>query len=525
MLARSIETGLGNFRMMTLDDPQHNEILRYVSIDREDLRDNPNWVQSAGLASQGRYLFPSVITSDGNAKGAFENANGILKELQSGKSLLSKRGLSRSFAPTTAKFNQNGRASLSEPNGTLFEAACSVIATLTPIKPAAWVNQRNTGIYPDLPLNETNDDLYEFVSLFEDMTLNKNDDLMQCKLPKKAEDIAPGKTARKTKKETATSAPKSDYRRPRLHNGNYPSAPRDAEMFGTAGLLGAIGRWAHESKQIERGRRVLKSLKGCPLYVINYDVILQAQFHHRVIRLAEENQLSDIVNALTFETRLYGEMEQNRIGWDSPARKLFAFHAARFLQTFTEPAFQDFLSIRVEYPATLYPLFEEYFMHNKQSNVTKEIVDAACALGRWINNAAYHAAKKEIQDEDGMKSSPDQMRQKIGQRKARILVALDGMAMGARTSTALISSIMRETGMLTPVDAPNEVLPFLKASGIDEENGGLGLDTTRQLLMTYMRVKGGYDAGERGVLLSSDGTNADEEEQDASSALMQDEGE
>ena len=522
MLARTLESGLGNFRMTTLNDPLNDEALQYIPIAFDDLTSNPTWVQSAGLAVQGIYLFPSVITIDGKAQGTFDKAFEMLTALRSGKSLFTKTGFSRSFAPTTAKFNQNARASLSEPTGTLFEAVCSAIATLTPIKPAAWINQRNTGIYPDLPLDEMNDALYGFVSLFEEMSLNENDNLMLCKMPKKAAiSVDPAKPARKAKKEKPGVAPKSEYKRPRLHNGNYPFAPRDAETFGTAGLLGAIGRWAHSNKDLERGRIVLESLVDCPLYVVNYDTILQAQFHHSIIHLAQENRLSDIVEALTFDTRLYGEIEQNRVNWDSPARKMFAFHAARFLQTFSKPAFRDFLSIRVEYPSALSPLFQEYFMNVKQSNITQEIVDAACALGQWINQAAYQAAKKQVEEEDKNKQTPDRIRQ----RKARILVALDGMAMGARTPTALTSSIMRETGMLTPYDAPNTVLPFLKASGIGEEHGGLSMETTRQLLMTYMRVQGSYDSTEHTSKQQSSKADPPEDESGSSSAAQQDEGE
>ena len=129
----------------------------------------------------------------------------------------------------------------------------------------------------------------------------------------------------------------------------------------------------------------------------------------------------------------------------------------------------------------------------EKNGVPTEIVHAARALGHWINLAAYRAAKEEV--EKDKKAIAVQTDKKIQQHKAKILVALDSMAMGARTPAALTSSIMRETGMLANAattgeklmfgDAPQEALPFLDAT-ID---GTISLETARQLLMTYMRVR------------------------------------
>jgi hypothetical protein len=487
VLAEALEYGLGYFRMMTMDTPQLVQTLEYRPIAYDDLKQDATLVQSSGLAAKGKFLYPSVVTIDGNAKGTFENAVAMIKDLRANKPLLSRYDFSRSFAPTTAKINQNGKASLSEPPGTLFESACSAIATITHIKPAAWIGQKNSAIYPDLPLNEDNDALWQFILLFEEMFTSETSHLMQCTLPKKPATIDSSAGARAKVK---TTAPKSEYKRPNLYRGNYPFAPRDAEAFGPAGLLGAIGRWAHSKGQVERGRRVLASLKNCPLYVVNYEAITQAQFDHHVIKLAQENQLSEIVHALTFDTRLYTEIEDDRPIWDAPARKLFAIFAGRFLQTFDAPAFRDFLSTRAEYSPALNPMFNEFFVSQLQEvfmsqTVAAEIVNAARELGRWINRSAYYAAKKEVEDE-GKNDSPDQRERKIRQQKAKILVALDSIAMGAREPTAMMGSIMRETGMLTQTDAPTEALPFIDAVNIGDP---LNMATARQLLMTYMRVR------------------------------------
>lgn len=241
LLREALEAILGSFRMMTFDKPDLVDTLEYRNVAYDDLQQNASWVQSSGLAAKGMYLFPSVITTDGGAKGTYDNAIAMIQRLQMGKSLLSRYDFSRSFAPTTSKINQNGKASLTEPPGTLFEAACSAVATLTHLKAAAWMGQKNTAIYPDLPLNEQNDALWQFVRLFEEMVSSETSGLMLCKLPSKP--TSSTTTKAKNSKKTESAAPKSEYRRPKLHYGNYPHAPqRENEVFGTAGLLGAIGR-------------------------------------------------------------------------------------------------------------------------------------------------------------------------------------------------------------------------------------------------------------------------------------------
>lgn len=483
LLSRTLDSSLSNFRMRTLDKPELVETLEYRNIDYSDLQKDALLVGSPGLAGRGIYLFPSVITLDSKASDTYKNAVAMVKELREGKSLLSRTTFSRSFAPTTAKINQNGRASLSEPPGTLFEAVCSAIATLTPLKPAAWVGMRNTAIYPDLPLDEQHDSLWQFVRLFEEMVKQETSGLMTCKLPKKLEVAVKAATKQKaSSKKPESTKPKSEYRRPRLHSGNYPFAPqRESEAFGSAGLLGAIGRWAHSRGQLERGEKVLASLEKCPLYIVSYDAITLTQFGHHVIKLARENRLSLIVQSLTYDTRLYTEIEDDRPSWELPARKLFAFFAGRFLQSFDAPAYRDFLSTRAEYAPALYPLFEEYFMSQQ---VPADIVHAARALGQWINQAAYYAAREEIEKDKALNLKDKET--KIRKQKAKILVALDSMAMGARDATSMMGSIMRETGMLTTNDAPPEVLPFIDAVCIGDP---IGMDTARQLLMTYMRVR------------------------------------
>lgn len=480
-LAEAIETGLGNFRLATDDNPQIAETLRFRVLPFTQLQQDKRLVQSAGLASQGKYLAPSIVTTDGDAKSTFDNATKIIKELRANEALDSNFTFSRSFAPTTAKIN-NGKSSQSPPKGSLLEAACSVITTLTHRKPSAWVKMRNTVIIPDLPLVEMRD----FIALFQTMmnvTLDGN--LYEAKLPPKpsSTDTSPKK---KPKKSNDESAPKSEYRRPRLFNGNYPFAPRNA-AFGAAGLLAAIGRWAIQANETAWARRVLESIAGTeaqpsrPLYIISYDSISQIQFTHYIVNLSMSGKLSQMIDALTRETMLYADFESSK-----PSRyssnfetnyKLFDLMASRFLQLFTLPAFRDFLATRAEYPQDVQPIFQEYFMNARKIN--KEIVESARSLGQWLNRTAYIVADSEVKPDTAERSK------KVHKEKAKILVEFESAAMSAKTPQDMLHRISTRAGRLLQRDAPAEATRFYDATN----SGEIEPEDALHLLIAYLRLR------------------------------------
>ena len=135
-LIYSIEVGLENFRMKTNDSPAYTCLLKFAPIPFADLISNQTLVGSSGLADKGIYIFPTVLTTDLQVKKAFASATSILTQLRDQRQLSEKVTFSRSFAPTTAKIN-NKKSSQSAPKGTLLEAACALVTTLTPCKPAA----------------------------------------------------------------------------------------------------------------------------------------------------------------------------------------------------------------------------------------------------------------------------------------------------------------------------------------------------------------------------------------------------
>jgi len=484
MLAQTLETGLNHFRLMTTDDPTISETLRFVAVPLIELQRDAKLVRSAGLAAQGKYLAPSVVTTDGDAKGSYENVVAIIEGLRSEKDLQSAFVFSRSFAPTTAKIN-NGKSSQSPPKGSLLEAACCAIATSTPNKPAAWIEGRNTVIVPDLPLEE----LRDFIELFENMMgSNLDGNLYEAKLktlPAGQPDKKPVKRMKKNEGEGEEKA-KSEYRRPRIFNGNYPFAPRQA-AFGAAGLLAAIGRWGVEANQTPWAEKVLTSIAGTeerpgrPLYIVSYDDISQTQFTHHIVGLASAGELSRIIDALTFETQILSEIEGGR-RFDSPAYKLFYLMAGRFLQLFTRAAFRDFLATRAEYAPAIKPLFEVYFM--QATKIPKDIVESARELGQWLNSTAYFVAKAEVKKTEAQPLSRED-KARIQKEKAKILVEFESAAMSAKTPLDMLHRISTRAGRLLQQDAPAKATRYMDAAA----SGEIEPQDALHLLVAYLRLR------------------------------------
>lgn len=468
-LVRAIEAGLGKFRMRTWNNSLHDKVLCFEPIKLGELADKPQLVQSAGLAAQGIYLFPTLVTTDGGAKDTFRNAQEVIKLLQCSTPLSATFILSRSFAPTTAKIN-NGTASQSPPPGTILEAACAVITTVTHLKPAAWPGV-NTVIIPDLTLPQ----LREFIAVFEEMLGQETADLMRTKERPLAVAAAPKATGK------AAKPVASEFRRPRLHSGNYPDAPRDAGAFGPVGLLGAIGRWARRTKQQGWGRAVLATLAGQPLHVISYEQINQVRFDHHTTRLALDHDLTSIVDSLYLGTQFYSEAGNPGTPFSKPEFKTFCLMACRFLQSFTTAAFIDFMAFRAEYAAETEPLFTEYF-RTMIPKIPAAVVESAGELGRWLNRTAYFAAKAEAEDFPSKKKGKDQQ---IKEGKAKILVVLESAALSAKSPEAMISQVLTQAGRMSLDEAPDESRCFVDAAN----TGDITHEQAKHLLIAYMRLR------------------------------------
>lgn len=476
MLIDTIEEGLSHFRMKTDNNPLHDDVLKYDYIELEILRKNSDLIQSSGLSSRGMYLAPTILSTDGDAKGTFGNAESIIKHLKQGSQfLLAELNASRSFAPTTSKTNR-GKASQSPPSVTLFEAACSTITTITPYKPAFLLldDMSYTGIIPDLSLH----DLIQFVSLFRDMQLqNIQENLNERKIHK---DYVRSKTS---KKDTNIEKKKEEFKRPRLHDGNYPYAPYDSKAFGVIGIVAALGKWASKANKLNRVREIFISLlgdenhNGLPLYVVSYDKIRQVQLSHHIAQLAIENEkLSIIINSLTSDTILYSELDSKTKRYENQNYALFNMMASRFLQQFNEGSLRDFLSFRAEYSQKIQPLFDRYFMSEK--NISHELVQSARAFGQWINYAAYKAADDSI--DAGSKDRYD----KVQKEKAKILADLESTILSSKNELELLSRISIRIGRFLNRDLPSDATLFMDAVA----SRSIDFDDAKNLLLAYSRL-------------------------------------
>jgi hypothetical protein len=474
VLAQAIEAGIENFRLMTDDNPETAEVLRFRPIKYSEFQKNPKLVRDAGLASQGKYIAPTVITTDKEVKGTFDNAVEIIESLRKPISLTKTQDLSRSFAPTTAKIN-NGTSSQSPPKGTLFECACNAITTLTHIKPAFIVNVskkegkvelRNTTVIPDLSLGE----LRVFINVFEQMRIRAvREDAYITKLDKQSGD--------------------KKFSRPKIFNGNYPFAPRET-AFGAVGLLAAIGKWGERARDIERAAEVLQLLEGRPLYVINYENISQVQFTHHVVKLAVSGKLSDIISAFSYQTQLYADTEnKNPDRYNSNFTtnyKLLKLMTNRFLQFFNQSAFQDFLAIRAEYLPIVEPIFKEYFM--AKQNISREIVESAQAMGQWLNRMAYFVAKENVESEKTL-SEPDKAK-KIRQVKSKILTEIESAVMSAKTPYEMFSLTNIRAVRLSNEEAPAQSAVFMNEANVGEN---ITLKDAKHLLTAYLRLRQNFE--------------------------------
>ena len=463
-LITAIEDGLSHFRMLTEDKPELVTLLRYKAIRMSELEKDNSLVASSGLAKQGKYLYPTIITSEKSAKDTYNVAKEIIKSLTARNSLAKKSEFRKCFAPMTTKIN-SGKWSQSSPKSSLLEISCSLITALTPLKPAGFTQKGNdwfnAAVIPDLPLVE----MFDFIELFQQMLVSDLDgNLMEADLSQQR-----GKSKI------------NEYKRPRIFNGNYPFAIQEYSL-GAVKLLGAIGKWADKAGKIDWAAKVLAMIAGTekqlgkPIFTVSYDDIKQEQFTHHIVKLSLENKLCKIIEALTKHSRLFSELGTD-IDWKLPERQKFYFLTNRFLQIFNTPVWKDFLAIRVEYSQDVEPLFKEYFMNVRKLDI--DIVRSARALGQWLNYAAYSVANSEVAENVVDRDK------KVKQAKAKILVDLESAAMSAKTPLDMLQRISTRVGRLLQKDLPSDATRFMDATA----SGEIVPEDALHLLLAYLRLR------------------------------------
>lgn len=490
ILIDTIESGLSNFRYHTANNPAIDEVLVFEPIGLSELRKNSDLIQSKGLPAKGIYLAPHILSTDGDAKGTFNNGEEIIKALRDGDNLFGKIRALRSFAPTTAKIN-NGKSSQSAPKITLLEAACSLITTITPLKPSflliirkkTGVELQYTGIIPDLPIRE----LLDFIRVFSEMynTHKGTDGIMSAKINKAKIVDSSEKKKKNTKRKEESEKSKADFKRPRVYDGNYPYAPYDNSAFGALGIIAAIGKFAERAENRKKYIDVLDSITGndskppAPLYIVNNDKISQAHYGHHIAQLAigtdVGEKLCNILMSLSNDTVLYSEIDSTSAKYDNQNYKLFNMMTNRFLQQFNSSAFQDFLAFRAEYSNIIQPLFERYFM--SEEKIPQEIVVSARAFGQWLNYAAWKAAA-DLFDE----KTQDRYA-KVKKEKAKILAEFESTILSSTDNVELLARVSTRAGRYLQSDAPPEAAEFYDAVAMT-----LKLEQAQNLMIAYSRL-------------------------------------
>mgnify|MGYP000072880547 CR=1 FL=1 len=457
LAGKFISDALHKYRLHTKDKPldDADTKLRFRYLKAEEL--------STGQKAENLYyLAPHIATGDRSANNLVKEAKKMIKKLKDGKKLNKTVQLKRSFSPFTTKINAGTRTP-SDPKVDLIHAAFTMSATLTYYKPTAWINKSsaNQVIIPDLPLN----DLLLFIDLFDKMSSMETDNLYVREL----------------------KAGNKNYRPP-LFNGNYPNAP-NTPVFGPVGLAGAMGVWAKKADVHDLMDKVLDKLVKNPIYLVSYEASLFKQTHlgHHVARLAKEQNLPQAINGLYYAD--FYNPEHNRR--DNPTRLLFLDMASRFLQLYSKSAFKDFLAFRLQYPHSFSPILEDYFMN--EENISKEIIESARVYGSYLNLVAYLIGKDEADNKQTGKNEFE--------AKARVLAQFESTAMSCKTSTELFSRLNVQAGRMSNRDVPEGASVFMEATN----TGKISIDTAKQLILAYMRLRGEKPAKSRDESSTTEG--------------------
>ncbi|WP_028566885.1 hypothetical protein [Salisaeta longa] len=444
MAGHAVEAALGTFRLHTQDDLDEDRILRYRYLTADELE------TSGQKAAGGYYIAPHVVINDRNARYLIKEARGFLHELNQKIDPHASTDLKRSFAPFTTKLNE-GTASLSNPKSTKLETVFSLVATLTPAKPAGQVDFTNQVMIPDLDL----EGMIRFVQLFRDMQDS------ELKRPL-----------------TLQRKEGSKRKRPPLFDGNYPDAPRSS-AFGPVGLLGAMGQWAKRADRLSEVAPILDQMAGRPIYLVSYDGNLMRQefIGHHAARLAQEHNLPRVIDSL-YRARFYNEDDNKP---DSPTRKSFFRMASRFLQLYTRAAFRDFLAFRVQYETVFSSIITDFIM--SEYTIDPDIVRSARAYGAYLNTVAYFVARDEV--EQNKEQEGGGTGRTLYEAKARALAQLEGTALSARRPSALFAQLNVMAGRQANQDVPAEAARFIEAVN----TGEVAFDEAKDLVLAYMRLR------------------------------------
>jgi CRISPR-associated protein Cas8c/Csp2 len=449
-----IENGLDKFRIQPIESVEEKETIKYCFARVQ--KGNP---------PKGIFLAPNAITSDMQAKNLWGAANLYLNSV-SVKDINTPTNLGMSEFPTTGEFlsfSENNNIGRGKPKATIKEQGFGLITTLTYKKPCLQYKIGKKGqpetfnvcIIPDLPLEK----MVDFIFVFKKMMIQQLDNQLM------RGNVVPEINK---KGEIISYIPK----RPLIFNGNFPNPPKSSAL-GSIALLGALGEFSIQADVSNKARNVLESLKGTTMYMIRYGNAKTFSYNHYIIDLAKDAKLNTIVDSLYY-SKLYNQDRRTSINTEYQKFDLFT---SRFLQLFSESAFNDFLSFRAEYPEPVESLFNTYF--TKMEKISPDIVASARQLGKWLNLVAYFAAKSETNE--GSQNYWEEIRRV----KSKVLVELESSTFSAKTGNALIAQVITRAGRLSGSDAPEAASLFMEKTA----SGELALDDAKNLLIAFSRLR------------------------------------
>lgn len=409
------------------------------------------------------YLAPNVISTEMKASKLYD----LLQKLKGENINLSAScKVPQSAMPIAGEFcafSEKGNISRGKPSSTIYNECLAALTSITHLKPCLQSEKENVCIIPDLEMKE----LMDFIKLFKILSLKSMES-----------DILEGKVVKnvKGKKGKTTYTPK----RPNIFKGNFPNPPRSSALCSIA-LLGAIGEMVKNIETSPLAMRVIKSLEHANIYMVKYGNASVFTYNHYIIKLASVGSLRKIVDCIYWCTLYkYGDREKydpdNNVNKKIEYEK-FDLFASRFLQLFNEPAFKDFFAFRAEYPSDLKLLLTTYFENMEM--IDAKVINSAKELGWWLNNVAYHAARKTLKDEG--KSGDEELRS----AKAKFLVELESSAFSAKSGDALIAQIITRAGRLSNSDAPSTASLFIEKA----ISGELELGKAKNLLIAFSRLR------------------------------------
>ena len=156
---------------------------------------------------------------------------------------------------------------------------------------------------------------------------------------------------------------------------------------------------------------------------------------------------------------------------------------SRYLLLFNRFTFNEFMTIRAEYPSIIKIVLIKYFQSMEKVNI--DIIESAETLGAWLNSTAFNVAKKDEVPNEEWSVLPPEKKQKVTEKKYKFLVELESSIFSASDPLSLISHTITRAGRLSESDAPNEARLFIKAAMSSE----ISLEVAKNLLIAFSRIR------------------------------------